>query len=167
MISIKVSIEELLDAVSQQEDDLGENFLDTSTGAVIYIPTEVALASKNGTLKEENFDEWLEEFVTLAILIKEDKTNRYLRVPTISDDFYKDIMHQYANKIISNDELKLKLENALNNDESIKSFKHVLMDDKEQIGAENALDNWYKYEDKCIEAYIKQWIKINNSNLTY
>jgi hypothetical protein len=154
-------MEELLEAVSQQEDNLGENFLDTSTGEVIYIPTEVALASKNGTLKEENFDEWLEEFVTLAILIKEDKINRYLRVPTISEDFYKDIMHQYANNIINNADLKLKLQNALNSDESIKSFKYLLMDDKEQMGGENELDEWYKYEDKCVEEYIKKWIKLN------
>ena len=154
-------MEELLEAVSQQEDNLGENFLDISTGEVIYIPTEVAIASKNATLKEENFDEWLQEFVSLAMLIKADKINRYLRVPTISDDFYKDIMHQYANTIINNADLKLRLQSSLNSDEAIKGFKHLLMDEKEQMGEENELDKWYKYEDKCVEEYIKKWIKLN------
>jgi len=154
-------MEELLEAVSQQEDNLGENFLDTSTGEVIYIPTEVALASKNGTLKEEKFDEWLEEFVALALLIKADKINRYLRVPTISDDFYKDIMHRYANTISNNADLKLRLQSVLNGDEAIKGFKHLLMDDKDQLGEESELDKWYKYEDKCVEEYINKWIKLS------
>jgi hypothetical protein len=154
-------MDELLEAVSQQEDDLGENFLDTRSGEVIYIPTEVAIASKNGTLKEENFDEWLEEFVALAILIKEDKINRYLRVPTISENFYKDIMHQYANNIINNADLKLRLQSALNSEESIKSFKYLLMDEKEQPGGENELEKWYKYEDECVKEYIKKWVKLN------
>ena len=160
-MSIKLNMEELLEAVSLQEDDLGENFLDTHNGQVIYIPTEVALASKNGTLKDEKFDEWLEEFVTLAILIKGDKVNRYLRVPTISDNFYLDIMHQYTNTVINNDTLKLKLNNALSSKEPIKNFKHLLMDGKDQTDEKNEIDQWYKYEDKCVEEYIKKWVKLN------
>jgi hypothetical protein len=155
LIPIKLNMEELLEAVSQQEDNLGENFLDTCTGEVIYIPTEVAQASKNGTLKEESFDSWLEEFVTLAILIKGDKVNRYLRVPTISDDFYIDTMHQYTNTIINNADLVLELHNALKSKEPIKSFKYLLMDGKGDI------DEWYKYEDKCVEEFIKAWLKVN------
>lgn len=150
-----MDIEALIETISLEDDNLGKSFLDTYTGEVIYIPTEVRLALENGTLKEDTFDDWLQEFVNMAILISEDQGNRYLSTPLIDENFYINAMKEYVNSIISSSDLKLELHKALNSEEPIKNFKNVLMNKESQI------DKWYSYEDKCVEEYIKQWLKLN------
>jgi hypothetical protein len=154
-------MEALIETISLEDDNLGKSFLDTYTGEVIYIPTEVSLALENGTLKEDTFDEWLKEFVSVAILISEDEVNRYLSTPLIDDDFYISAMKEYVNSIISNSDLKLELHKALNSEEPIKNFKHILMD------KENEIDEWYEYEDNCIDEFVRAWLKSNDIELKY
>ena len=120
---VEINMEALIETISHVDDNLGKSFLDTITGEVIYIPTEVSLALENGTLKEDTFDNWLKEFVSTAILISEDEVNRYLSTPLIDEDFYISAMKKYVNSIISNSDLKLELHKALKSKEPIKSFK--------------------------------------------
>ena len=145
-----------METISSQDDDLGKSFLDTHTGQAIYIPTEVSLALENGTLKDYTFDNWLDEFVSVAILISQDEINRYISTPIIGEDFYIKAMRVYVNSTMNNSDLKQELNTALDSEEPIKSFKHVLMD------MENELDKWYLYEDKCLDEYVKSWLKLNN-----
>jgi len=154
-------MEALIETISLEDDNLGKSFLDTYTGEVVYIPTEVSIALEKGTLKEDIFDDWLKEFVSVAILISEDEVNRYLSTPLIDEDFYINAMKEYVNSIISNSDLKLELHKALNSKEPIKSFKHVLMD------KENEIDEWYEYEDKCIDEFVRSWLKSNGIELKY
>jgi hypothetical protein len=149
-------MEALMETISSQDDDLGKSFLDTHTGEAIYIPTEVCLALENGTLKEDTFDNWLDEFVRVAILISQDEINRYISTPIMDEDFYVNAMRVYVNSTTHNSDLQLELNTALNSEEPIKSFKHILMD------MENELDKWYLYEDKCLDEYVKSWLKLNN-----
>jgi hypothetical protein len=158
---VQINMEALIETITLEDDNLGKSFLDTYTGEVIYIPTEVSLALENGTLKEDTFDEWLKEFVSVAILISEDEVNRYLSTPLIDEDFYISSMKEYVNSIINNSDLKLELDKALNSEEPIKSFKHVLMDKQDEI------DEWYKYEDKCIDEFVRAWLKSNSIELKY
>jgi hypothetical protein len=158
---VQVNMEALIETISLEDDDLGKSFLDTYTGEVIYIPTEVCLALENGTLKEETFDDWLKEFVNIAMLISEDENNRYLSTPRIDEAFYLNSMKEYVNSIISNSDLKLELHKALNSEEAIKNFKHVLMDKEDEI------DKWYEYEDNCIDEFIRAWLKSNGIELKY
>jgi hypothetical protein len=65
-------------------------------------------------------------------------------------------MRVYVNSTTHNSDLQLELNTALNSEEPIKSFKHILMD------MENELDKWYLYEDKCLDEYVKSWLKLNN-----
>ena len=152
---VQVDMEALIETISLEDDNLGKSFLDTYTGEIIYIPTEVSLALESGTLAEDTFDDWLQEFVDIAMLINKDKVNRYLSTPRIDEVFYVTAMKEYVNSIISNSDLKLELHKALNSKEPIKSFKHILMNKESQI------DEWYLFEDKCIEEYVKQWLKVN------
>lgn len=158
---VQINMEALIETISLEDDDLGKSFLDTYTGEVIYIPTEVSLALENGTLKEVTFDDWLLEFVSVAILISEDEVNRYLSTPLIDENFYINAMKQYVNTIVSNSDLKLELHKALNSEEPIKSFKHVLMN------KQNEIDEWYKYEDECIDEFLRAWLKTNGIELKY
>ncbi len=154
-------MEALIEAISLEDDNLGKSFLDTYTGEVIYIPTEVSLALKNGTLNEDIFDDWLQEFVSVAILISEDESNRYLSTPLIDEDFYISTMKEYVNSIVSNSDLKLELHKALYREEPIKNFKHILM------GKQNEIDEWYSYEDNCMDQFARTWLKSNNIELKY
>ena len=158
---VEINMEALIETISHVDDNLGKSFLDTITGEVIYIPTEVSLALENGNLKENTFDEWLKEFVSTAILISEDDVNRYLSTPLIDEDFYISAMKKYVNSVISNSDLKLELKKALISKEPIKSFKHILMDKP------NATDEWYEYEDKCIEEFVRAWLKSIGIELKY
>ena len=158
---VDIDMEALIETISLEDDNLGKSFLDTYTGEVIYIPTEVRLALENGTLKEDTFDDWLQEFVNMAILISEDEGNRYLSTPLIDEDFYINAMKEYVNSIISSSDLKLELHKALNSEEPIKSFKHVLMD------KQNEIEEWYKYEDHCIDEFVRAWLKSNGIELKY
>ncbi|MBU3090974.1 UPF0158 family protein [Clostridium sp. CF011] len=158
---VEINMEALIETISHVDDNLGKSFLDTTTGEVIYIPTEVSVALENGTLKEDTFDKWLKEFVITAILISEDEVNRYLSTPLIDEDFYISAMKKYVNSIISNSDLKLELKRALISEEPIKSFKHILMDKP------NATDGWYEYEDKCIEEFVRTWLMSIGIELKY
>jgi len=158
-------MEALIETISHVDDNLGRSFLDTITGEVIYIPTEVSLALENGTLKEDSFDNWLKEFVSVAILISNDEVNRYLSAPLIDEEFYIKAMKKYVSKI-SNSDLKLELQKSLNSKEPIKSFKHVLMDNQNTTG-ECESEEWYKYEDSCIKEFIRTWLNSNNIEQKY
>ncbi|MGH4124916.1 MAG: UPF0158 family protein [Clostridium sp.] len=158
---LDVDIEALVETISHEDDNLGKSFLDTHTGEVIYIPTEVSLALEKGTLIEDTFDNWLKEFVRVAILISEDTVNRYLSTPLIDEDFYISTMKKYVNTIISNSDLKQELQKALHSKEPIKRFKHILMD------KENKTEEWYKYEDSCINEFVRVWLKSNGIELKY
>lgn len=154
-------MEALIETISVEDDNLGKSFLDTNTGEIIYIPTEVSLSLDNGTLKEDIFDEWLQEFVSIAILISEDEVNRYISTPLIDEDFYINAMKEYVKGIIDDLELKTELHKALNSKEPIKSFKHVLMDRQGKI------DEWYKYEDECIDEFVRNWLKSYGIEIKY
>ncbi|MFT5874388.1 MAG: hypothetical protein ACI8WT_003349 [Clostridium sp.] len=163
---VEINMEALIETISNVDDNLGKSFLDVITGEVIYIPTEVSLALENGTLKEKVFDNWLKEFARTAILISEDEANRYLRTPLIEEQFYISAMTDYVNGITRNSDLKLELQKALNKDEPIKSFKHVLMDKQNETdGCET--EEWYKYEDNCIKGFVCEWLKSNGIELKY
>ena len=161
MNTVDIDMEALIETISHEDDNLGKSFLDTYTGEVIYIPTEVSLALEKGTLKDDTFDNWLKEFVNVAILISEDTVNRYLSTPLIDEDFYISAMKKYVNSIINNLDLKQELQKALNSKEPIKKFKHILMD------KENKTEEWYKYEDNCINEFVIEWLKLNGIELKY
>jgi len=158
---VDIDMEALIETISHEDDNLGKSFLDTYTGEVIYVPTEVSLALEKGTLKDNTFDYWLKEFVSVAILISEDTVNRYLGTPLIDEDFYISTMKKYVNSIISNIDLKQELQKALNSKEPIKKFKHVLMD------KQNKTEEWYKYEDNCINEFVIVWLKSNGIEIKY
>ncbi len=164
-------MEALIETISHVDDNLGKSYLDSLTGEVIYIPTEVSLALEKGTLKEDTFDNWLKEFVNIAILINEDKENRYLITPLIDEEFYIKSMKEYVKSKISNSDLKLELTQALKGEEPIKKFKHILMDKQNTMDVseddECTTNAWYKYEDKCIKEFVIEWLKSNNIELKY
>jgi len=163
---IQIDMEALIETIAHVDDNLGKSFLDVVTGEVIYIPTEVSSALESGTLKEDSFDSWLKEFVSKAILISEDEVNRYLSTPLIDESFYIKAMKEYVDKMGSKSDLKLELQNALDSEESIKKFKHILMD-KQDEGNSPAADEWYKYEDSCIDKFARAWLKSNNIEIKY
>ena len=157
---IEINMEALIETISHVDDNLGKSFLDTITGEVLYIPTEVSAALEKGTLKEDAFDSWLKEFVSVAMLIRDDEVNRYLSTPLIDEGFYMKAMEEYINKTLNNSDLKLELKRSLKSAEPIKKFKHVLMD-------QNGTDEWYKYEDSCINEFIISWLRSNDIELKY
>lgn len=165
MNKVDIDMEALIETISNEDDNLGKSFLDTHTGEVIYIPTEVSSALEKGTLKDDTFDNWLKEFVSVAILISEDQACRYLSTPIIGDDFYINIMQKYVKGMIDSD-LKLELNKALNSNEPIKKFKHVLMDIQDKTtGCET--EEWYEYEDDCIKEFVTAWINSNGIEIKY
>lgn len=158
---LDINMESLIETISSVDDDLGKSFLDTDTGEAIYIPSEVCLSLENETLKEDIFDNWLKEFVRVAILISEDEDNRYISTPVINDEFYIGKMKKYVNSLISDPDLKVELKKALNSGEPIKRFKHLLMDKQGEI------DKWYKYEDNSVYEFVIAWLKSNSIELKY
>lgn len=161
MNTVDIDMQALIETISHEDDNLGKSFLDAHTGEVIYIPTEVSTALENGNLKDQVFDTWLREFVMVAILISEDEVNRYLTTPLVDENFYISAMNKYVNNIVSNSDLKQELHKALNSKDPIKKFKHVLMD------KENKTEEWYKYEDSCINEFVREWLKSNGIELKY
>jgi len=159
--TLNVDIKALIETISHEDDNLGKSYLDAITGEVIYIPTEVSLALEKGTLKDDFFDNWLKEFVSIAILISEDEENRYLCTPLIDENFYLSAMKQYVHNIVDNSDLKQELQKVLNNNEPVKRFKQVLMD------KENKTEEWYKYEDNCISEFVLDWLNSNGIEVEF
>jgi Uncharacterised protein family (UPF0158). len=152
MIKLNIDLELLMQSFSFNEDDLGKEYLDTHTGDIINIPSELkdVVEGKN---VESDLDDWQKELLGDAYAIAKDESNRYIIVPKIEDSYFYDIMVNFSKEKVSSVDLRAKLIKVLNVTKSARDFKNVL------FKYPRNLDDWHEYEEKCLRKYAIKWLE--------
>ena len=125
MKKLKINLEDLVSSFTFDSEDLAEEYFDTFTGEIINIPSTVMEAAEGG--EEDDLDDWEKELLEEAIAILEDEEERYLITPTIESSYFYDAMVDFTNKKVENDEIRAKLNSALNERQPMRSWKTIIL----------------------------------------
>jgi len=152
MIKLNIDLDLLVQSFSFNEDELGKEYLDTHTGDIINIPSELKTVVE-GNKVESELDDWQKELLEDAYAIIKDKGNRYIIVPNIEDSYFYNIMVNFSNEKVSSVDLRAKLIKTLNLSQSKRDFKNILFKYPQN------LDDWQEYEEKKLREYAINWLK--------
>lgn len=152
MIKLNIDLELLMQSFSFNEDDLGKEYLDTHTGDIINIPSELKSVVE-GKNAESDLDDWQKELLREAYAIAKNEDNRYIIVPKIEDSHFYDTMVNFSNEKVSSADLRAKLIKVINVTKSIRDFKNVLFKHPQN------LDDWHEYEEECLKKYAIKWLE--------
>ncbi|MBU3209481.1 UPF0158 family protein [Clostridium algidicarnis] len=155
MKELNIDLDLLLESFSINEDDLGKEYLDTNTGEVINIPSELEGIAK-GSFEESKLEDWQKELVEEAYKIKKDNNGRYIIIPTIPEDYINNAMRRFVDENIVSKDIEDKLKEALNGNSAFRSFKSVLFENHDD------LDKWHEYEEHKLKDYVVSWLFSNN-----
>lgn len=152
MTKLNIDLELLVQSFSFNEDDLGKEYLDTHTGDIINIPSELNNIVE-GEGDEEKLDDWQKELLNDAYAIVKDEENRYILIPNIEDSFLYDVMVNFSKEKVFLEELKDKLINALNGSEPMRGFKNIIFKHS------GTLNEWEEYEEEKLKEYAINWLR--------
>lgn len=151
MIKLDIDLDLLVQSFSFNEDDLGKEYLDTHTGDIINIPSDLKSVVE-GKKDESELDDWQKELLEETYAIENDKEDRYIIVPNIEESYFYDVMINYSNEKVSSVDLRAKLIKALNLSGSIRDFKSILFKYPEN------LEDWQEYEEEKLKEYAIKWL---------
>jgi hypothetical protein len=152
MKKLKIDLELLVQSFSFNEDDLGKEYLDTHTGDIINVPSELKSVVE-GQLAESKLDDWQKELLEDAYAIAKDEENRYIVVPNIEDSYFHDVMLNFSNEKIFSEDLRGELIRTLNGSQSMRGFKNIIFKHPEN------LDDWQEYEEEKLKEYAINWLR--------
>lgn len=152
MIKLKIDLELLVQSFSFNEDDLGKEYLDTHTGDIINIPTELNNVVE-GDGAEDDLDDWQKELLKDAYAVAKDEAGRYILVPNIEESYFYDVMLNFSNEKVFSEDLRGKLIRALNGSQPMRGFKNIIFKYPE------SLDDWQEYEEEKLKEYAINWLK--------
>jgi hypothetical protein len=158
MKKLKVDMESLIESFSLEGMELFKEYLDSHTGDVINIPTEVEKVV-GGEAEIETLDDWMRDLVCAAEEINKDTEHRYIAIPMVETKFIHNLMVDFTNEIVRNDKLEDELRYTLNTSNPMRSFKDALRD------FEGELDQWYTYEEEKTKEYVIQWLREHDIEL--
>ena len=151
MKKLKLDLELLVQSFSFNEDDLGKEYLDTYTGEIINVPSELKNVVE-GKRAESDLDDWQKELLRDAYAIEKDEENRYIIVPNIEDSYFYDVMLNFSNEKVCSEDLRGKLIRALNGSQPMRGFKNIIFKYPE------SLDDWQEYEEENLKKYAINWL---------
>ncbi|MCB0308847.1 MAG: hypothetical protein KDD50_02280 [Bdellovibrionales bacterium] len=157
MKELKVDIDELVDIMENNSADYDHfHYLDQETGEILFVMADVQnLVDENVQEGIDGLPEWQKDQVEDAKRISSDEEGRYLHIPRIeSHDAYR-FMDDFANDVES-DELREKLQIALDGQGAFRLFKNVLY----EYPAEQA--KWFRYHNERVKREVIDWLLSNS-----
>lgn len=152
MKKLKIDLELLVQSFSFNEDDLAKEYLDTYTGDIINIPSELDKVVQ-GEQDEEELEQWQRELLKDAYAVKNDEEERYILIPNIDETYNNNIMVSFTKEIVSSENLRDRLLNALNSNQPERNFKNILFEHEAE------LVKWEAYEEEKAEEYAANWLR--------
>lgn len=152
MKKLKIDLELLVQSFSFNEDDLGKEYLDTHTGDIINVPSELKNVVE-GKQAESDLDDWQKELLKDAYAIAKDEENRYTVIPNVEDSYFYDVMLNFSNERVLLEDLRGELIRALNSSQPMRGFKNIIFKYPE------SLDAWQEYEEEKLNKYAINWLK--------
>ncbi|MBI6874351.1 UPF0158 family protein [Clostridium aciditolerans] len=152
MKKLKIDLELLVQSFSFNEDDLAKEYLDTYTGDIINIPSELDKVIQ-GEQDEEELEQWQRELLKDAYSVKNDEEERYILIPNTDETYNHNIMVSFTKEIVCSENLRDKLLNALNSNQPERNFKNILFEHEAE------LVKWEAYEEEKAEEYAANWLR--------
>jgi hypothetical protein len=152
MKKLNIDLELLVQSFSFNEDDLAKEYLDTYTGDIINIPSELDKVVE-GEQDEEELEEWQRELLKDAYAVKNDEEERYILIPNTDETYNNNIMVSFTKEIVCSENLRDMLLNALSSNQPERNFKNILFEHEEE------LVKWEAYEEKKAEEYATNWLR--------
>lgn len=152
MKKLNIDLELLIQSFSFNEDDLAKEYLDTYTGDIINIPSELEKVVQ-GEQSEEELEEWQKELLKDAYAVKNDDKERYILIPNADDTYTYDTMVSFVKEKIYYENLRDMLLDALNSNQPERNFKNILFEHEEELA------KWEAYEEEKAEEYATNWLR--------
>ena len=152
MEKLKIDLELLAQSFAFDDDELGVEYLDKESGDIINIPSEL-FKVLNGELKEDELADWHKGLLEDAYSIKGLEGTRYIRIPNLEDSYLFNVMVDFINEKVIDQEIKQKLLKALDSSNPMRNFKNIIFENLEDE------EKWDIYEEKKLEDYAVKWLK--------
>jgi hypothetical protein len=149
MKKLKVDVEDIA-MIMDNQDRLGNYYLDTDTGEVVSIPEELMDALEGGE-SCEGLPAWELELLPKAKEIFE-RSPRYEEIPIrFSNEVYQ-VMMDFARRM-EDSRINRELENALKGKGAFRRFKNVLS------GYPEVQKEWFKFKAERDKEEVKEWLE--------
>jgi len=152
MRKLKIDLELLVQSFAFDDEELGVEYLDKENGEIINIPKEL-LKVINGELEESSLADWHKELLPEAYAIKGAEEVRYIQIPNLEDSYLFNIMVDFTKEKVIDQEIKEKLNKALDKSNPTRSFKNIIFENPEEE------EKWDIYEEQKLEEYAITWLK--------
>lgn len=153
MRKLKINFDNITTAMSAQDRDVGEYYLDLETGKDFFIPVEVLSALEDDDGEElESLPDWEKEFIEEARAILADGQDRYEVIPTFDSREAFEWMEQFT-ATVGDDRLRELLAFALSGPKPFRRFKDALCKDLQER------DRWFAFEADAQLAAAREWLE--------
>lgn len=150
MKKLRVDLDEIASAMENNDCSTIDFYLDTKTGQVIALQTEIFDMIEDDEFLEDLSD-WEKEEIPIVKEIVNSDSDRYIQIPEKPSYEGYNLMVEFAEKV-EDDSLKEKFAIALNGRGAFGRFKQVLS------GYPNYRESWYKFKDERIKKDVLDWL---------
>jgi hypothetical protein len=147
---LKVDLEDI--SIATDTDDWGNKaYLDTETGNIIYVPTELDEDNVYDEKYVAELPDWEKEMVEKVKAVYEDEEGRYEAIPKRASFEAYDVMVKFTEEL---DDLTVseKLFDALDGKGAFRRFKNVIS------RYPKIEEQWYRYKLEVEKQEVREWL---------
>lgn len=135
----------------EQQYGSNEYYLDTHTGELVIIPSELGSLEAFGDEELAKLPEWQRKHLSIAQEIFKE-VDRYEPVPTADPYEFYELMVEFA-QTVSDHRLREKLEIVLDGRDAVRRFKRLLACHPQER------ERWFDYKLAAMFKRIRKWLK--------
>jgi hypothetical protein len=149
---LQIDFEALAGAMRNQGRNETEYYLDTTTGRVLSISTEVWNALEEGRHIAGSLAAWQQEELREAREVFGDTQGRYIPVPERAEWELEELMADFADTV-AEDDLRQQLTEALDGRDAVRQFREILSQHPE------ARQRWVAFKRGSDQEYVTRWLE--------
>jgi len=160
---LQVDLDELAEAMDQQDNFENDFYLDTQTGKVLLVEEELVRAVEDGESEEEMTEEmpdWEKKELELVKQIVNDDQERFVLVPGNETRENYRLMEHFIGSL-GDSPLREKLETAIAGKGAFSRFKNTL------LMAPEVRQQWFDYEQQHKREWAREWLETMNIETTW
>jgi hypothetical protein len=148
---LHIDFEAFAGAMRNQGRDEYDYYLDTTTGRIMHISTEVWNALEEGRTIAGSLQGWQQEELREAREVFGDAQGRYVPIPERPDWEVEDVMTEFADSVTDTD-LRDKLTRALDGRDALRRFSDILSHYADER------TRWLARQQASDQEYAAQWL---------
>jgi hypothetical protein len=152
MRSLPINLDELAEAMDQTMRDVNEWYLDTQTGQVILIQTDIGGDEDDEEEDDADLPEWQRKAREQVRLVHNDATDRFVHIPEnesrdsygLMEEFIDGLQHERAKDLLAR---------AIDGKGAFRRFKDTLTEFPEIRG------QWFAFENQRKREWAEEWLE--------